>query len=405
MKLNKVITSFITSLFLLLTLNSLVQSSFGTENLTEPDDTQQFNDTQQFDDTQQSAGNENTPFINNETVEEVAPVITRTDIQNVITENISDLVVNVPDFVSSSEIGEPVRVEDDPAAKQTMIDQIIENTFFISSNGLVNQTQDHKAVINADGVVGLTEFNSPQLQETYREILQTDQDWPFGRAQLLETGDYVAEIHLNTKSPDGTVKTITSTAVFDENNKLKFEPLMYFTPAEVFVGGSHHILEVKNALGWTVVRANITANVQSSDKCQITTPQERIAVPDFHTLPVWYVNVSVLSPIIKPSGQCETNPNLELQCAEAAANVAYSAFFPNWKVEGPNVAINKGDLPMATGGVRIYDDTCANGVKNIATTSGGSGVGGGGGIIESFKTFLDQLNPFKHLWFNFFEYF
>jgi hypothetical protein len=327
--------------------------------------------------------------MNNETAEEVPPVITESDIQNVITEDMNDVVVNIPDFVSSSQIGEPVRVEDDPDKKQGMINEIMENTFFISTNGLVNQTQDHKAVINAEGVVGLTEFSSPELQDTYREILQTDQDWPFGRGQLLETGDYVREISLDTKAPDGTVKAITSTAVFDENGRLKFEPLMYFTPTEVFVGGSHHILEVKNALGWTVVSATITANIQSSDKCTITTPQDRIALRNSRTLPAWHINFIDISPLINSTGSCETDPDLKLQCANAAAKVAYSAFFPNWKIQGPtSVEVSKGDLPMSTGETTIYDIACADGRKEIVATNGGSGDGG---ILESIQNFFDQL--------------
>jgi hypothetical protein len=210
---------------------------------------------------------------------------------------------------------------------------------------------------------------------------------------------------LDTKAPDGTVKSITSTAVFDESGRLKFEPLMYFTPTEVFVGGSHHILEVKNALGWTVVRANIAANVQSSDKCIITTPQDRIALRDSRTLPVWHVYVHPLKAEIIRPGQCETNPDLQLECADVAADVYYAAFFPNWKVEPTSVEVKKGDMPMSTGNTTIYDQACADGRKDVATSNGGSGDGG---ILEPFQNFFDQLNqlnPFKHLWTNIFEYF
>jgi hypothetical protein len=177
--------------------------------------------------------------------------------------------------------------------------------------------------------------------------------------------------------------------VFDENGRLKFEPLMYFTPTEVFVGGSHHILEVKNALGWTVVRASVTANVQSSDKCTITTPQDRILVRNSHTMPAWHINFVDLSPSINPSGPCKIDPGLQLQCANAAEKVTYSAFFPNWKVQGPaNVEVTKGDLPMSTGETTIYDIACADGSKEVEASTGGSGDGG---ILESIQNFFDQL--------------
>jgi hypothetical protein len=316
----------------------------------------------------------------------------------------SDVVVNIPGFISNPEIGEAVRVEGDPDTKQKIINEIMDNTFFISTTDLVNQGQDHKAVINAEGVVGLSELNNPELQDTYREILQTDQDWPFGRGQLLETGDYVREIHLDTKAPDGTVKSITSTAVFDENGRLKFEPLMYFTPTEVFVGGSHHILEVKNILGWSVVHADIAATAQSMDKCTITTPQDGIAFTNYHTLPAWNVTVVELSQLINASGPCQTDPSLELQCANAIVKVAYSSFFPNWKIQGPtNVEVTKGDLPMSTGRTTIYDITCADGRKEVAATTQDSGNAGSGnagsgnagsgnaGIFGPVQDFFDRL--------------
>jgi len=226
--------------------------------------------------------------------------------------------------------------------KAQTLNLIVENSqfFYISGNkGFITSIGQHQMEVHL---------------KKYLDEIADPQPWPFAggsSVELVQPGDQLVEISWALKA-GAEFKTY---ALLDEDYKTKFEPLMYFAQETVSVHGSRYILDVTNFLGWTVVHAELSANINADQyDCEILTRENLIPIISLRTAPIWYAE-SIEQGQIMNEGECydEDNnsiiQNKNFQCADARSIVAYSAYFPNWNISPTEFEITRGDLPMAIG--------------------------------------------------------
>lgn len=242
----------------------------------------------------------------------------------------------------------------DSSNRQSAITQLIENTVFVKldKSGSISPENTFTKID--------TFYDNPKILSYYKEILTTEQEWPFGNGKkvpLFEIGDQIIEMEWSVN--DGT-ETIKTAAVVDKEGEIKFEPLMYLTPDEIKIGGSHHRLEITNMLGMTVVYADLSSQFFSPDNCSILTDRDKIPHIDARTAPLWTLDVGNPSSEIYTLEHCQNDSTKPVDCTESETTVKYAAFMPNWSISWTEFTTSQSDLPMAAGEVELYTEVvCA----------------------------------------------
>lgn len=204
--------------------------------------------------------------------------------------------------------------------REKVIDDIIENTLFLNPDPLNPQ------------FVGLSDLSpSKDLINEYKNQLSAAQGWPSSDLVIWDSAisedDLIAE--LNWSISDST-DTYRSLAVLDKFGKVKFEPIMYFTPTEVTVTGSKYTLFVKNIFGWKIVKAKLDVDIKSADKCKLATEPEIILEISAGLLYKYAKNDKIK---VFEFGKCLEDGRKNVECVQAIAVVAWAAKLFSFKID------------------------------------------------------------------------
>lgn len=203
---------------------------------------------------------------------------------------------------------------------------------------------------------------SPKLLAYYISTLSKPQEWPFARGSnttLLQPDDVITDYNWSIEG-----KNFTTTAIYDKNGILKYEPIMYLTVAKINVTGSSDKLVVTNVLGWTVIQSELHTNIVTSDSCSI---KHGSVYPSFtyYAAPLW--NLSYDKPIneMSPTASkdlCSSDQSKKVECTATYTNVAYSTFFPNFEFNN-GIQVSQSNVQMANGQEQLFSTKCASDIS------------------------------------------
>ncbi len=194
-------------------------------------------------------------------------------------------------------------------------------------------------------LISLKQLTLPsQILQQYANILSANTGWPSKENPIwtsaIEEGDQIAKVNWSLGS-----QQIQTFAIVDPQGRVKFEPLMYFMPSSITVGGSSDKLEVKNMLGWTVVKAKLETIFDSPDNCSIVNAVPKVEI---ETALLYYAK-SIEKVDQFQFGKCPSHSNKVWECVRGQAVVAYRAIFPKFDVSYEGFSIGVGEFNVHAG--------------------------------------------------------
>lgn len=211
-------------------------------------------------------------------------------------------------------------------------------------------TTGDRAPISINEVSRIARVNVEEYKQGYKDALTTPREWSKDETKILLNPDDLI-LKINWKSLN---KDITTIAALDDG-VLEFEPMMYFTSTEPIVGDASFM--VKNYFGNEVVDANVSANIDSSDSCEITSNPNAIPKVDVWTAPLWISEHMSKTEIFAVS-KCLTDPEKDFECASIESVIVYGAFVPNWRFDRSNFDVAEGNLPISSNDIKLRLQAC-----------------------------------------------